>query len=89
MDIVRLSTKGQIVIPHELRARHRWEAGTELVIEDQGDVLVLRAAKPFAPTRVEDGLGCTGYEGPARSVEDMDAAIDAEMRRRWRGGGET
>lgn len=89
MDIVRLSTKGQIVIPRELRARHGWEAGTELVVEDQGDALVLRAVKPFAPTRIEDGLGCTGYAGPGRSVEEMDAAIDAEMRRRWREGGET
>ncbi len=86
MDTVRLSTKGQIVIPRELRARHRWVAGTELVVEEHGDALVLRAAKPFAPTEVEDGLGCTGYGGPARSVEDMDAAIDAEMRRHWQSG---
>lgn len=83
MDIVRLSTKGQIVIPSELRARRHWEPGTELIVEEQGDALVLRPAKPFAPTRVEDGLGCTGYQGPARSVESMDAAIDAELRRRW------
>ncbi|WP_295881044.1 AbrB/MazE/SpoVT family DNA-binding domain-containing protein [uncultured Thiohalocapsa sp.] len=84
MDIVRLSTKGQIVIPSELRARHRWEPGTELIVEEQGDAVVLRAAKPFAPTRIEDGLGCTGYRGPAKSVAEMDAGIDAELRRRWR-----
>ncbi|WP_058556142.1 AbrB/MazE/SpoVT family DNA-binding domain-containing protein [Thiohalocapsa sp. ML1] len=84
MDIVRLSTKGQIVIPSELRARHGWAAGTELIVEERGDALVLRPAKPFAPTRVEDGLGCTGYVGPAKSVDEMDAAIDAELRRRWR-----
>lgn len=83
MDIVRLSTKGQIVIPSELRARHHWGAGTELIIEDHGDALILRAAKPFAPTRVEDGLGCTGYRGQPKSIEDMDAAIDAELRRVW------
>jgi hypothetical protein len=46
--------------------------------------VVLRAAKPFAPTRIEDGLGCTGDRGPAKSVEEMDAGIDAELRRRWR-----
>jgi AbrB family looped-hinge helix DNA binding protein len=84
MDIVRLSTKGQIVIPSELRARRHWEAGTELIVEEQGDALVLRPAKPFAPTRVEEGLGCTGYRGPAKSVDDMNAAIDASLREHWR-----
>lgn len=83
MDRVRLSSKGQIVIPSDVRTRHRWEAGTELILEDQGDVLVLRAAKPFAPTRVEDGLGCTGYRRPAKTLEEMDAGIDAELRRSW------
>ena len=83
MEIVRLSTKGQIVIPSELRARHRWGAGTELIVEEHGDALILIAATPFPPTRVEDGLGCTGYEGQAKSIEDMDAAIDTELRRSW------
>jgi AbrB family looped-hinge helix DNA binding protein len=89
MDRVRLSTKGQIVIPSDVRTRHRWEAGTELILEDQGDALVLRAAKPFAPTRVEDGLGCTGYRGPAKTLEEMEAGIDAELRRNWRRAEET
>jgi AbrB family looped-hinge helix DNA binding protein len=83
METIRLSTKGQLVIPNDLRIRHHWDAGTELVIEDRGDALVLRAAKPFAPTTVEEGLGCTGYAGPARSLEEMDAGIAADLRQRW------
>ncbi len=83
MDTVRLSTKGQIVITGEIRARHHWGVGTELLIEDQGDVLVLRASKPFPPTSVEDGLDCTGYRGPAKSPEEMDAGIGAHLRHGW------
>jgi len=83
MDTLRLSTKGQILIPKEIRARHHWEPGTELVIEEQGDVLVLRAAMPFPPTRLEDGLGCTGYRGPTKSAEAMDAGISDALRREW------
>lgn len=89
MDRVRLSTKGQIVIPSDVRARHRWDAGTELILEDRGDALVLRAAKPFVPTRVEEGLGCTGYRGPAKTLDEMDAGIEAELRRSWRQDEET
>ena len=88
MNTIRLSIKGQIVIPSEVRARHHWEAGTELILEDQGDALVLRAAKPFAPTRVEDGLGCTGYSGPSKTPEEMDAGVAAELRRHWAQGEE-
>lgn len=87
METIRLSTKGQIVIPREIRASHRWESGTELIIEDRGDALVLRVAKPFAPTQVEDGLGCTGYRGPAKTVEEMDTGIDADLQQRWQSGG--
>jgi AbrB family looped-hinge helix DNA binding protein len=87
METLRLSTKGQIVVPKEIRERHRWEAGTELVIEDRGDLLVLRTAKPFPPTRLEDGLGCTGYRGPAKSPDEMDATVDDALPREWAPGG--
>ena len=86
METLRLSTKGQIVIPRAIRARHHWEPGTELVIEDRGDVLVLRAAKPFPRTRLEEGLGCTGYRGPAKTPEEMDADIGDKLRREWAQG---
>jgi AbrB family looped-hinge helix DNA binding protein len=87
MDTLRLSTQGQIVIPKEIRHRHRWEPGTELIVEDQGDAIVLRAAKPFPRTRLEDGLGCAGFEGPAKTPEEMDAGIDEALRREWRRSG--
>jgi hypothetical protein len=39
--------------------------------------------KPFPPTRVEDGIGCVGYPGPRKSIEEMAQGIDAEARRQW------
>ena len=35
---------------------------------------------PGVGTRVEDGVGCTGYSAPAKSVAQMDAGIDAALR---------
>ena len=32
----RLSTKGQLIIPKEIRERHGWGPGSELEIEDHG-----------------------------------------------------
>lgn len=37
-----MSTKGQIVIPKEVRKRHRLGRDTDLVLLESGDALVLR-----------------------------------------------
>lgn len=42
MTEARVSTKGQIVVPVEVRKRHGWEPGTKIVIEETDDGLVLR-----------------------------------------------
>ena len=83
METLRLSTNGQVVIPKVIRTRHPWDVDTELVIEDLGDSVVLRSVKSFPPTEVEDGLGCTGYRGPALSIEEMDEAVSEGVRYRW------
>lgn len=83
MATTRLSSKGQLIIPKEVRDRHGWRAGTELEVEDQGGVVVLRRKKPWPPTRIEDVSGCLKYDGPPVSVEDMNAGIDEMMRAMW------
>jgi AbrB family looped-hinge helix DNA binding protein len=72
---VRLSTKGQLVVPKELRRRHGWTEGMELVFEDEGDHVILRSTRRFPKTTLEDLVGCTGYKGPAKSLEEMEAGI--------------
>jgi hypothetical protein len=39
--------------------------------------VLLRPLKPFKPTRLEEVLGCAGYTGPAKTIEEMDAGIAA------------
>lgn len=78
---IRLSTKGQLVVPKEIRERHGWSAGRELVFEDLGDKVVLREAHDVPETLLEDLIGCTGYRGPARTLEEMEAGIARGARR--------
>ncbi len=42
MHVVKVSSRGQIVIPKEVRKRHRVDRDTELVLTESGDALVLR-----------------------------------------------
>lgn len=79
---VRLSTKGQLVVPKEIRERHGWSTGVELVFEDLGDRIVLREALGLLETQLEDLIGCTGYRGPARTLEEMEAGVAEGARQR-------
>ena len=78
----KLSTKGQLIIPLEVRERHRWRPGTELLVEDHGTHVVLRASPKLPPTNLRDLLGCSGYTGARKSVAEMDLAIAQAIRSR-------
>ena len=77
-----LSTKGQVIVPAETRRRLGWHAGTRLIVEDTPDGILLRSAPLFPPTRLEDVAGMLRRDGPAISIEEMDAGIMQEARRR-------
>ncbi len=86
MDIIRLSGKGQVVIPKRIRKMRRWEPGMEFVVKERGEGILLLPRKPFPVTRLEDGLGCTGYRGPSKTVEEMEEGVSAELRKVWSRG---
>ena len=80
METTRLSSKGQVILPKSIRASHKWEPGVEFAVEDTPDGVLLRPLKLFEATRLQDVVGCTGYRGPARTLEEMDDAIAAAAR---------
>jgi len=80
-----VSTKGQVILPKAIRERRHWGPGTRLVVEDTPDGVLLRAAPVFAPTRPEDVAGMLAYDGPPKTLEEMEAGITAEARRRHAG----
>jgi AbrB family looped-hinge helix DNA binding protein len=77
-----VSTKGQVILPKAIRERLHWPAGTELVVEDTPEGVLLKAKPAFAPTRPKDVFGSLPYKGPAKSIADMEAGIAAEAKRR-------
>ncbi len=83
MAKTRLSSKGQVIIPKEVRDRHGWRPGVEFEVEDRGDAVVLRPTQLFPPTTVEEVYGCLRYDGPPVTIEEMDEGITQEVRRMW------
>ena len=82
METVKLSSKGQFILPKAIRDRHHWEAGTEFVIVDRGAELVITPVKVFPPTELEPPDAPSLYVGKPLSLEDMDRAVAAEAGKR-------
>ena len=81
MASTTVSSKGQVVIPSEVRKAHGWAPGTVLVIEDRGEGVLLRSVPAFPERSVEDLLGCVPHTGGAKSLVEMEAGIAAGARR--------
>jgi AbrB family looped-hinge helix DNA binding protein len=82
MAKTRLSSKGQVILPKSVREAHHWPAGTEFDVEDTPGGVILRPAKPFGATRLDDLVGCLYQPGKAKTIDQMNDAIAAELRER-------
>lgn len=77
-----VSTKGQVILPKAIRVKKRWGAGTRLIVEETPQGVLLRDSPFGPPTRLEDVFGMLKYAGKPKTIEEMDAAIVAEVKRR-------
>jgi AbrB family looped-hinge helix DNA binding protein len=77
-----VSTKGQIILPSAIRRRREWGAGTRLLVEETAEGVLLKPAPTFAATRPDDVFGMLPYEGKPKTLEEMEAGVLAETRRR-------
>jgi len=66
-----LSSKGQIVIPRQIRLNHGWKPGISFTIIEEGDAIVLKPTLARKTTTIEEVIGCAGYTGPAVSLADI------------------
>lgn len=87
METTKVSSKGQVIIPKALREAHHWEVGTELLVVDTGDGVLLRLKPSFTSTTLDEVAGCLRLTGTAPSTEEIDAAIRRRLVDEWRGRG--
>lgn len=80
--ITTVSTKGQVILPKAIREHRDWNAGTRLIVEETPDGVLLKRAPAFAPTRPENVFGMLPFSGEPKSLDDMEAGVLAEARRR-------
>ncbi|UYN94641.1 MAG: AbrB/MazE/SpoVT family DNA-binding domain-containing protein [Enhydrobacter sp.] len=78
----KLSTKGQVILPKAIRDECHWKPGTELSVERRADGVLLRPVAKKKRHTIADWAGVLKYKGPPHSIEEMNAAIVEEVRRR-------
>ncbi len=86
METTVLSTKGQLILPKNIREARAWGPGTQFVVQETKDGILLRPAGLFPETSLDQVAGCLRTTGKAKTLAQMDAAIAGELKRRHDGG---
>jgi AbrB family looped-hinge helix DNA binding protein len=83
----RLSAKGQVVIPKEVRDSRQWAPGTEFTVIERPDGILLKPAAPATPrlSWAEFRALVPPHDGPPVPESDWQDAIDELFRRDWQG----
>ena len=75
-ETIKLSSKGQVVIPKAIREQLHWEAGTELTIVPTGHGVLLQPSIKKGKHNLVDLRGMLKYEGPPISLEELCKPVD-------------
>jgi AbrB family looped-hinge helix DNA binding protein len=87
MEVTKLSSKGQVIIPKALRSAHQWETGLELLVINTGDGVLLKPKAPFEATALADVAGMLKSKVSAKTDREIAAALTQEARKQWRDRG--
>jgi AbrB family looped-hinge helix DNA binding protein len=73
----RMSSKGQVVIPEEVRNRLHLEAGTQFVVVGEDDVVILKSIQRPSMTEFDDLIGKARQQARATGMKrsDITAAV--------------
>jgi bifunctional DNA-binding transcriptional regulator/antitoxin component of YhaV-PrlF toxin-antitoxin module len=80
---IRLSSNGHIVIPKAILDAYHFNIGQELEIETTSQGILLKAKNSPSKTTLNDLIGCTGYQGKAKTLEEMDEGIRQGIIAEW------
>ena len=73
---IKLSSKGQVVIPKEIRDKLHWEAGTELLLVSTPAGITLKENPKKTGRNLADLIGMLKHEGPPLDTEALCRPVD-------------
>ena len=71
-----LSSKGQVVIPKEVRDELHWDAGTQIALVSSASGVTLKAVPKKTGRKFADLIGLLKHEGAPLSIEELCKPVD-------------
>lgn len=82
METTRLSSKGQIVVPKNIRTARAWVPGTEFTVEETSDGILLRPAGSFPRVTLDRVAGCLRSKRNSKTATQVRTAVERQVLRR-------
>lgn len=73
---ITLSSKGQLVIPKEVRDELHWKAGTELTLISSASGVTLKALPKKTGRNLADLIGMLKHDGTPLSTEELCKPVE-------------
>lgn len=74
--ITTLSSKGQVVIPKEIRDELNWDAGTQITLVSSASGVMLKAVPKKTGRKLADLIGLLKHQGTPLSTEELCQPVD-------------
>jgi len=82
MEMTKLSSKGQVVLPKSVREARSWKPGIEFAVEEVSEGVLLRPLRPFESRSFDEVFGCLKYSGRPKTLRQMKKAIARGVKAR-------
>jgi antitoxin component of MazEF toxin-antitoxin module len=84
MQTVLLSHDRKIAIPETICEAYHLTIGQTLEIELTSQGILLKNAANLPKISINDLIGCTGYQGESKTLEEIDKAIEEGIVAEWK-----
>lgn len=83
MDVARISVKGQVTIPIEIRKKLGLKEGDKVVFMEQGDNIIIMNSNRLAFEEFQRGLAGAAEQAGITSEQDVVDIVKDVRRRMW------
>ena len=84
VDVTRMSAKGQVVIPGDIRRAMSLAAGTKFIVAGDGDTVILKRIGPPTLAEVDKLFADSGIFAKQAGLKKMDVKKAIKRARRGR-----
>lgn len=84
METTRLSSKGQVIIPKNIRSSRHWETGLELDVIDTSEGVLLKPKALFEVSELMNVAGMLKARIQPKTDEEIQAALKKGIMEQWR-----